>query len=309
MGLDLEPMLCTLGPLPANEARWAFEPKWEGFRALVHAEGTRVRVMSRQGSDLTDRCPELAPLARALRRPCVLDGELVVLDGEGRPDFEAMRRRGLLGRIEAPLTFVAFDLLRLDGQLVTTRPWQVRRALLVRLGVDGPAWTTTRSYVGEGRVLFEATRDQGLEGVVAKRIDAPYRPGTRSRAWIKTKHMRVAHFVVGGFAVPDPERNRRAALLVGAWEPDGTLRFTGRVESGFPAGALEAVRGALRRREASPFGMRFPYPVEHCEPELEVAVQFLDRSDQWGWLRHTSFKGVVASSVFSRPQTRPTGAA
>jgi bifunctional non-homologous end joining protein LigD len=217
-----------------------------------------------------------------------------------------MGRRGLLARVEAPLTFVAFDLLSLDGELLTARPWRSRRAQLVRLGVDGPGWTTTPSYAGKGRLLFEATRAQGLEGLVAKRLDSPYRPGSRSRAWIKCKHMRVAPFVVGGFAVPDLDQKRRAALLVGAWEPDGALRFTGRVEAGFPAGALEAVRAALRPRPESPFGMRFPYPVEHCAPELEVAVQFLDRSDQWGWLRHTSFKGVVASSVFSRSQSPPT---
>ena len=293
-------MLCTLGPLPADEARFAFEPKWDGFRALVHCDGLRTRVLSRRGHDLTDRCPELAPLARALRRPCVLDGELVVLDAAGVPSFEAMRRRGLLGRIELPLTFVAFDLLSADGTLTIGRSWEGRRALLERLGMEGPAWTLTRAYVGEGRLLFEATRAQGLEGVVAKRLDAAYRPGARSRAWIKTKHMRVGTFVVGGFALPDPERDRRAALLVGVFDPDGTLRFTGRVEAGFPAGGLEAVRSALRPRAESPFGLRFPYPVEHCEPELEVAVQFLDRSDQWGWLRHTSFKGVKADSVFSR---------
>jgi bifunctional non-homologous end joining protein LigD len=298
VGIDLEPMLCTLGSLPADESRWAFEPKWDGFRALVHSDGDRVRVFSRRGTDLTGRCPELAPLARALRRPCVLDGELVILDAEGRPDFEAMRRRGLLGQVEAPLVFVAFDVLSLDRALVTDRPWKTRRSFLMRLGVEGPGWTTTPAYVGEGRSLFEATREQGLEGVVAKRLDAPYRPGTRSRAWVKCKHMRTANFVVGGFAVAEPERGRRAALLVGSWEPDGTLRCAGRVEAGFPAGGLETVRAVLRSTPISPFGMRFPYPVEHCEPELEVAVQFLDRSDQ-GWLRHTSFKGVAPASVWS----------
>lgn len=116
--------------------------------------------------------------------------------------------------------------------------------------------------------------------------------------------MRTAHFVVGGFAVPDPARGRRAALLVGTREPDGRLRFAGRVEAGFPSGGLEIVRGALQPRATSPFGTRFPYPVEHCEPELEVAVQFLERNDQ-GWLRHTSFKGVVASSVFRRTASEP----
>ena len=299
---DLEPMLCTLGTLPVDESRWSFEPKWDGFRALVHLDGSRARVLSRRGSDLTERCPELAPLARAVRSSCVLDGELVVLDGDGKPDFEAMRRRGLLGRVEAPLLFVAFDLLALNGDLLTARPWRSRRAALVRLAVEGPGWTTTRSYIGEGRALFDATREQGLEGVVAKRLDSAYRPGVRSRAWLKVKHMRTAPFVVGGFAVPDPERDHRAALLVGSWEPDGSLRYTGRVEAGFPPGGMEAVRAALRPRDTSPFGTRFPYPVEYCEPELEVAVQFLDRSDQ-GWLRHTSFKGVVPSSVWTHRGT------
>lgn len=298
-------MLCTLGPLPADEERWTFEPKWDGFRALVHADGTRVRVLSRKGTDLTGRCPELAPLARALHRPCVLDGELVVLDADGRPDFEAMRRRGLMGKMETPLRFVAFDLLALDGDLIVDRSWKARRARLLRLGVEGPAWTTTTSHPGEGRALFEATRQQGLEGVVAKRVDASYRPGVRSRAWVKSKHLRTAHFVVGGIAVPDPDRGRRAALLVGSWEPDGRLRFAGRVEAGFPSGGLEIIRGALHPRATSPFGTRFPYPVEHCEPELEVAVQFLDRTDQ-GWLRHTSFKGVAASSVFHRTPGAPS---
>ncbi|MDQ3944955.1 MAG: hypothetical protein M3357_07385 [Actinomycetota bacterium] len=299
MGIALEPMLCTLGALPADEARWSFEPKWDGFRALVHLDGHRTRVLSRRGSDLTDRCPELAPLARAVRVPCILDGELVVLDGDGKPDFEAMRRRGLLGRVEAPLLFVAFDLLVYNGDLLTGRPWRSRRAALVRLDLEGPGWTTTRSYLGEGASLFDATRAQGLEGVVAKRLDAPYRPGVRSRAWVKIKHMRTATFVVGGFAVPDPDRDRRAAFLVGTREPDGHLRYAGRVEAGFPAGGMDTIRAALRPRDTSPFGVRFPYPVEYCEPELEVAVQFLDRSEQGG-LRHTSFKGIVPSSVWSQ---------
>ncbi len=298
-------MLCTLGALPTDEGRWSFEPKWDGFRALLHLDGHRVRVLSRRGADLTARCPELAPLARAVRRPCVLDGELVVLDAGGRPDFEAMRRRGLLGKVEAPILFVAFDVLALDGDPLTARPWRARRSNLVRLGVDGPAWTTTPSYAGEGRSLFDATLAQGLEGVVAKRLDSPYRPGARSRAWVKVKHMRTATFVVGGVAVADPERNRRAALLVGVPEADGGLRYSGRVEAGFPVGGMETIRGALQPRVTSAFGIRFPYPVEHCEPELEVAVQFLDRSDQ-GWLRHTSFKGIVPTSVFRNRAGRPT---
>lgn len=127
-------MLATTGPLPVDDGRWAYEPKWDGFRSVVHVRQGRVTVWSRRGSDLTGRFPELAGLGAAVPADTVLDGELVVLDTAGRTDFEAIRRRGLLGRLEASATFVAFDLLRLAGRDLVARRFRARGSALEELG-------------------------------------------------------------------------------------------------------------------------------------------------------------------------------
>jgi len=173
-----DPMLASSGPLPADgDPRWAYEPKWDGFRALVHIN-SRVTVWSRRGADLTDRFPELAGLSASVPADTVLDGELVVLDLSGRPNFGAIRRRGLLGQVEAPATFVVFDVVRLGGRDLLAQRFRARRVALEHLCLSDGACVTTPSHEGDGVALFEATREQGLEGVVAKRLDSPYRPGS-----------------------------------------------------------------------------------------------------------------------------------
>ncbi|MCA1846992.1 MAG: hypothetical protein LC792_28125, partial [Actinobacteria bacterium] len=197
-------MLATTGSLPEDEERWSFEPKWDGFRTIVHTDGRRLRVLSRRGTDLVARLPELAPLTGVLTADTVLDGELVVLDVDGRVDFEGMRRRGFGQADPGRLVFVAFDVLTLAGEEVMARRWEARRAMLADLVLEGPHWGVTPSYPGEGRTLFEATRAEGIEGVVAKRLDAPYRPGVRTATWVKTKHFDRGWFDVLGIA-PTPE--------------------------------------------------------------------------------------------------------
>src|SRR5688572_13726291 len=179
----VDPMLATSGPLPEDEERWSFEPKWDGFRAIVHTDGERLRVLSRRGTDLSGRLPELHPLAGTLAPGTVLDGELVVLDDGGRVDFDGMRRRGFGQPSPGRLVFVAFDLLVLAGKELMARRWEARRSVLADLKLEGPGWCVTPSFLGEGRTLFEATRAEGIEGVVAKRLDSPYRPGVRTAAW------------------------------------------------------------------------------------------------------------------------------
>src|SRR3989442_15185952 len=137
MTMLVDPMLATSGPLPADEERWSFEPKWDGFRAIVHTDGRRLRVLSRRGTDLAGRLPELAPLAGVLPPGTTLDGELVVLDAEGHVDFEGMRRRGFGQADPGRLAFVAFDVLALAGEEVTARRWGARQAPLVHLRLAG----------------------------------------------------------------------------------------------------------------------------------------------------------------------------
>jgi bifunctional non-homologous end joining protein LigD len=298
--------------LPPDQARWAFEAKWDGYRALAHVAAGQVRLRSRHGVDMTGWFPELAGLPPALEgHAAVLDGEVVALDADGRPDFEALQRRmGARARVRRgrPVAYLFFDLLWLDGRLLCPAPYAERRRLLDELGVAGPAWQPVASFPGEGTALLAATRAQGLEGVVAKRLDSPYLPGRRSRLWLKVKHYQREEFVVGGF-VPAPGRPGGppvavAALLVGTPDParPGRLRFAGRVDHGM----VPATRRRLAERLAamvvrdSPFvedpaalaGGRWrrargeePPPV-FVRPELTVEVTFL------GWeagrLRHAT---------------------
>lgn len=281
----VDPMLATSGPLPPDMEPWVFEPKWDGFRAMVHCDGRRVRAVSRRGTDLAGRLPELAPLARLLPAGTTLDGELVVVDSEGRVDFEAMRRRGFGQAAPGRLLFVAFDVVAVAGSAVMAKRWDARRVILVDLGLEGPAWCTTPSHPGDGTVLFEATRAVGIEGVVAKRLDAPYRPGVRTTAWVKTKHFDRTHFDVLGVA-PTPEG--RAALLLG-WRPaGGPSRYAGRVEWGFTRERFEELITRARLTDVNPTAGWHPTGAVFFEPGVVAEVRYLARSQ----LRHATLQSL-----------------
>ena len=183
-------MLAAGQPARVPPASWALEPKPDGWRALVYTEDGQVEVRTRRGRSITKQVPELAGLADHLGRPCVLDGELVA--GAGRPwDLYRVaprlaRRREHLASARR-LTFVAFDVLWLDDGTVTALPYAERRPLLEGLDVAGPAWATVGSFDEPVDEVMEACASLGLEGVVAKRTDSPYRPGVRSEDWLKLK--------------------------------------------------------------------------------------------------------------------------
>ena len=279
----VDPMLATSGPLPTDHERWAFEPKWDGFRAIVHSDGHRVRIMSRRGTDLAGRLPELAPLAGVLPPRTTLDGELVVFDCHGRVDFDGMRRRGFGQAAPGRLVFVAFDALAVAGADVLATPWDVRRTMLVDLGLHGPAWRTTPSYRGEGRTLLDVTRTHGIEGVVAKRLDSPYRPGVRTTAWVKTKHFDQAPFDVLGVA-PTPEG--RYALLLGWRGAHGPARYAGRVEWGFSRERFAELITRARPTDVDPSGATAPPGVVFFEPGVVAEVRYLAGSQ----LRHATLQ-------------------
>jgi bifunctional non-homologous end joining protein LigD len=300
--------------LPADQPAWAFEPKWDGYRALGHLVGGGLRLRSRHGVDMAGWFPELAPLAAAAGgHACVLDGEVVALDPAGRPSFEALQHRmasrattrGLGG---TRVAYLVFDLLWLDGRLLTPLPYTERRARLDDLGLVGPAWQTVGSFPGAGSALLAATAEQGLEGVVAKRLRSPYLPGRRTRTWLKIKHYQREAFLVGAFV---PDRDQVKALLVGTPDPadPGRLRFAGRVDHGLVAGSRRRLHQLLRPlvTDQSPFleppeallGGRWarPAPADPAPvfvtPRVAVEITFLGWES--GRLRHAAYSGLAVA--------------
>jgi bifunctional non-homologous end joining protein LigD len=299
----LEPMLARTGPLPAEDGRWAYEIKWDGVRAIGWVSGGRLRLASRNGRDITPRYPELRELGPALgAREAVLDGEVVAFGEDGRPSFQRLQKRMHLTSEHAvrrlaarePVVYVIFDLLYLDGRSLLEEPYAERRAALEELGLRGRTWQTPAHHVGDGAAMLEASRAQGLEGIIAKRLEAPYAPGRRTPAWVKVKNVRRTDVVIGGSLPGEGGRSGRiGALLVGYYE-DGELRYTGRVGTGFTESELDRLEGILAplERSTSPFkGGRLPKTARFVEPELVCSVEYLEWT-QAHTLRAPSYKGL-----------------
>jgi bifunctional non-homologous end joining protein LigD len=264
--------------MPVDDG-WAFEVKFDGMRLQLRSDGRGVCVRSRPGRDCTEEFPELALIQGALSRHRVLlDGELVCLAGDGSPDFASLRRRLRSPADKArrhaerwPVTYLAFDLLHLDGSSTRQLPYERRRELLLDLALDdGPAWRTPRHFVGESERVLAATREHGLEGVVAKRLRSPYVPGVRNGAWVKHKHRRAESFLVIGWT--PPERRRPESLLLARIESDGTIEPAGSVPLVLGNGRTDDVRRRLESLVLPPThrGQR----IRRLGPALRAEVAF-----------------------------------
>ena len=278
--------------------RWAFEVKWDGYRTIVHVDDGAIRLQSTAGHDVTGRWPEFAGLADALNASsAILDAELVVFGDDGRPRFELVQQSGVGSTREAVLQF--FDVLQVDGTDVIDLPYEARRRLLDQLVEAGPNWTVPAFRVGGGAALVEATAVEGLEGVIAKRLDSVYRPGTRSKDWRKIKNRTLVELTIGGFT--DGTGNRSStfgALLVGRLDADGDLRFAGGVGTGFDQRTLIALRSQLDDlvTDRSPFDPPVPAGVARTatwvEPVLRATVEIAEFTND-GLVRHARFVGLV----------------
>jgi bifunctional non-homologous end joining protein LigD len=259
---------------------------------MAHRDGGAVRLLSRTDRDMTGQYPELAEaLESQPSRDFVLDGEVVAFDRRGVTSFERLQRRGR-GRV--PLFLYVFDLLRLDGRDVRGLPLRERKALLRRAVRfrDPVRLSVHRNEHGEE--LFREACRRGLEGVIAKRADSPYRSGVRTRDWLKLKCHAEQELVIGGFTAPQGSRTDFGALLVGYWE-DGTLRYAGKVGTGFDRATLHDLGRRLREleREDPPFADVHPLPrgTHWVEPELVAQVGFAEWTRD-GRLRHPRYLGL-----------------
>jgi bifunctional non-homologous end joining protein LigD len=298
---SLRPMLAVAGAAGDVGLAHRYEFKWDGVRTLVFIDGDGgLDLRSRSGTAVAGRYPELAGLAAAAGRPLVLDGEIVALDAQGRPSFAALQPRMHLadaGRAAAaaataPVALLLFDLLAVDGDPWLRRPLEDRREALAGLGLSGGRWSVPPAADDLETALAIAS-DRGLEGVVAKRCGSPYRPGVRSRDWVKLRLRREQEVVVGGWRPGRGSlRGSIGSLLVGVHDADGRLHYAGGVGSGLRASDAARLAARLRARDRSPFVDEVGHPdARFAEPDVVVQVGFTEWTPD-GRLRHPVFLGV-----------------
>lgn len=295
----VRPMLATPTAAPPRGPGWVHEVKWDGMRLLAHVRDGRLRLTTRTGRDAAARFPELAGVGLD---DAVVDGELVAL-ANGRPSFAALSGRihvddpALADRAarRQPVTFFAFDLLRLDGAVLLDAPWSQRRGLLDTLTFDHARWVVPPTY-DDGDALLDAAAGTGLEGVVSKRVGSRYTPGARSPDWLKRPLRTTRSVVVGGWRPETGSATRLGALLVGL-PTAGGLTLLGRVGSGLAGRAGPVVLAALAGLESTRSPFAEPVPRADAEgarwvrPHVVVDVESLGTAGL-GRLRQPSFRGL-----------------
>ena len=303
---SLAPMLAAPGSPPAGRlADWAVEMKWDGVRALAFIEDGVLRLVSRTGKDISRTYPELAVPSPAPGQ-VLLDGEIVAFT-DGAPDFEALQPRMHVSSADAalrlssliPVTYLAFDVLQLEGVPLLARPYSARRETLKTKMVNGPGFLIPPDFPGPDLdAVREASVATGLEGVVVKRLDSVYEPGSRSGNWLKVKNLLQQEVVVAGWK---PGQGNRAgligSLLVGVHSGSGALLYAGHVGTGFTESVLRMLTGLLSplRRAGSPFDG--PVPAEYAgpavwvEPRLVIEVTF-NRWTRAGRMRAPAYRGL-----------------
>lgn len=287
----LPPALATLSDRRDLGAGWAYERKLDGIRAIAYVASDRVRLLSRNRLRLDGDYPEVTEALRGQSGSLVVDGEVVAFRGRDT-SFEILQQRRRLGR-RVRVVYYAFDLLHADGRDLRGEPLRERRRRLREVLDTGGSLRVTTARRGDAAALLDEACGKGWEGLIAKRMDAPY-TGRRTGDWLKLKCSLEQEFVVGGFTDPKGTRVGFGALLLGYHE-EGGLRYAGEVGTGFDRATLVSLARRLgeSEREASPFDdlVRRPKGVHWVEPALVAQVGFTEWTRD-GRLRHPRFLGL-----------------
>lgn len=313
----LKPMLAKAGSLPiANESEYGFEIKWDGIRTMFYLQENQYKLMSRNLKDITSQYPELIELANEVSNnhtEMILDGEIVAFDSAGLPSFSRLQHRmGLSNdRIitemvkKIPVHYIIFDIISLDNNLLVTKPYTERQNILASLMLKGTYWQTPGYHLSEGQNMLAASRQLGLEGMIAKRLDSAYHPGKRTGDWLKIKNQHRQELLIGGWVPGQGNREGKiGALLIGYYDmtPEEAkarnvsqqLLYAGKVGTGFTQATLLTLAKLLTplQRESNPFSQAIPVKDAHfVEPLLVGEFEFTEWTPNHT-LRHPSFKGL-----------------
>jgi bifunctional non-homologous end joining protein LigD len=246
----VEPMKAKLVEKPPATGAWIYELKFDGIRLIATKDHEKGSLLSRNQNDLSARFPEIVDAVRKLPADeCVVDGEVVALDEEGRSSFQLLQAREMEGR-ESAVYFYAFDLLQLDGKVLLSLPLEARKSVLEKLCADAGDSPIRYSGAigGDANQLLKEVRRRGLEGIIGKLRNSVYEPGRRSGAWIKLKCVNEQEFVIGGYTPPQGARKHFGAVLVGYYK-DRDLLFAGKAGTGFTTKSLATLHKKFRAEE------------------------------------------------------------
>jgi bifunctional non-homologous end joining protein LigD len=289
----IEPMKAVLADKPFSDPNWIFERKLDGIRCLATRDSAGVQLVSRTGRRMNHEYPTIVEaLEREPSDDFIADGEIVAFEN-GITSFSRLQRRG---RERVPVFLYLFDLPRHGGEDLRLLPLRERKARLRRaLEFGGPVRFNPHRNGEHGEELYQEACEKGLEGVIAKRADSPYLSGGRSRDWLKLKCHAEQELVIGGYTAPRGSREEFGALLVGYYDDGGTLRYAGKVGTGFDHHTLRTLGEQMRRLEQdeSPFERFKPIPpgTHWVRPELVAQIGFAEWTRD-GRLRHPRFLGL-----------------
>ncbi|MBZ5654445.1 MAG: non-homologous end-joining DNA ligase [Acidobacteriia bacterium] len=314
MPTTIHPMLATPAAKPFDDPNWVFEIKWDGYRAVAFMDEGSLRLVSRSQNDLTKQFPELRDLPKFVKaQRAILDGEIVALDDQGRPSFSLMQQRTgfrpgkhrLPGREGVPVIYYAFDLLYLDGMDLRRVSLEQRKQQLQSVIENSAVVHFSDHYPEKGIALFEAARQRGLEGIVAKKRSSTY-DEKRSSEWLKIKITTSQECVIGGYTDPEGSREHFGALVLGLYDKQERLIHVGQVGTGFDQRALKEVSDSLRPLETkkNPFygEVAALRKVHFVRPELVAEIKFSE------WTHETAEGGTkLRAPVFMglRPDKSP----
>jgi bifunctional non-homologous end joining protein LigD len=289
-------MSATPAKEPFSDVHWTFEIKLDGYRIISYIEPGNVKLQSRNLKDFTGKFTQITAALQKWKRSAVIDGEVVMLNEKGHSDFNALQNWN--SDADGPLYYFVFDLLWLDGKNYMNEPLYKRKNQLKNILPKSPIVIYQSEMNTHGIAAYRFAQGEGLEGVVAKRIESIYRPGTRTKDWLKLKVMNEADFIIVGYTKTEGGATPFSSLILGEYH-EGKLRYAGEVGTGFTDKLMGEIYRNLKPAKKCPL-LKEPSFVSRwrkkkldvvawCRPDLVCCVKYLERTAA-GELRHSSFQ-------------------